>query len=118
VTGGAARPAAGRWGALASHPGPQASTRDSARPVKSARSGAGADLAPGPEPRAGTCRCPPRQDEGTGRALAGYREGGSVARAARAHATVAPALAAGQPGEGIPGCGQRVMLLEGSVMAG
>jgi hypothetical protein len=41
-----------------------------------------------------------------------------VARTAKVRATVAPAPAAGQPGEGTPGCGQRVILLEGSGMTG
>jgi hypothetical protein len=57
-------------------------------------------------------RCSPRAKEGTapatGRPRAGYRVGG----------TVAPAPAAGEPGEGMPGCAQRVMLLDGFVMAG
>lgn len=48
----------------------------------------------------------------------GYREGGTVARTAKVRATVVDVPAAGRPGEGTPGCGQRVTLTEGPVMAG
>ena len=106
----AAGPAAGRRGALACRPGPQASTLHSGRPVKS----------PGPGPRADTGRCPARPEEETapaaGRPRAGYREGGTVARTAKVRATVVHAPDAGQAGEGTAGCAQRVMLSEGSVM--
>ena len=122
VAGGSGgRPGAGRRGGLACRPGPQASTLHSGRHVKSARPGAGAALAPGPEPRAGTGRCPPGQQGaaiGEGRPLGGYREGGTVARIAKVRATVVPAPATGgQPGSGVPACGHRVMVTEGSVMA-
>ena len=88
------------------------------RQVGPARRGAG--LTPGPEPRAGTGRHPPRQEgtaPATGRPWGGCREGGTVARTAKVRAAVAPAPPiGGQPGEGTPGCGQRVIPLEGSVM--
>jgi len=88
------------------------------RQVGPARRGAG--LTPGPEPRAGTGRHPPRQEgtaPATGRPRGGCREGGTVARTAKVRAAVAPAPPiGGQPGEGTPGCGQRVIPLEGSVM--
>ena len=75
------------------------------RQVRPARCRAG--LAPGPEPRAGAGRYPPRQ-EGTapheGRPPGGYREGGTVARTAKVRATVVHAPATGgQPGTGAPG---------------
>jgi len=122
VADGTLPPAAGRWGRLASRPGPQASTRTSARQVKSAPPQAGTGLTPGPEPRVDTARCPARLNKGTalgtGRPRAGHREGGTVARAHAARATVALALrAARQPDEGVPACRQHAALLEGSVMS-
>jgi hypothetical protein len=44
--------------------------------------------------------------------------GAARARTAKVRATVADAPAARRRGEGTPGCGQRVMLIEGSGMAG
>ena len=86
-------PAAGRRGGLASRPGPQGSTRTSVRQVKSAPTEAGTGLTAAPEPRVDTARCPPRTNKGTalgtGRPWAGHREGGTVARARPARATVA-----------------------------
>ncbi len=116
-------PAAGRRTGLASRPGPQASTRTSPRQVKSAPPQAGTGLTPSPEPRVDTARCPSRRNKGTapgtGRPWAGHREGGTVARAARARATVAPASSAGgQPGEGMPAFRQRAALSGGCVMGG
>ena len=104
VADGTLPPAAGRRTGLASRPGPQASTRTSPRQVKSAPPQAGTGLTPGPEPRVDTARCPSRRNKGTapgtGRPWAGHREGGTVACAAWARATVAPASSAGgQPGE-------------------
>jgi hypothetical protein len=61
----AAGPDAGRRGALACRPGPQASSLHSARPVKSARPGAGPGLTPRPEPRVDAGRHPARR-EGAG----------------------------------------------------
>jgi hypothetical protein len=79
----------------ACRPGPQASSLDSGRPVKSAWPGAGTELAPGPRLRP---------------VLAGARRAGTAKRA-----TTAPA--AGPPGAGTPGGGQRVCMLdEGSAM--
>jgi len=116
----AAAPGAGRRGGLACRPGPQASTLHSGPPVKSARPGAGPGVAPGPQPRAETGRCPPGQAGATleeGRPPGGYREGGTVARIAKVPATVVPVPASGgQPGTGVPARGQRVMVAEGSVM--
>jgi hypothetical protein len=116
----AAGPDAGRRGALACRPGPQASSLHSARPVKSAPPGAVAGLTPGPEPRAGASRSPPRQEGaalGQGRPPGGYRTRGTVARTATVRATVVHAPAAGRrPGAGSPGCARRVMLTEGSVI--
>ncbi len=116
-------PAAGRRTGLASRPGPQASTRTSPRQVKSAPPQAGTSLTPGPEPRVDTARCPSRRNKGTapgtGRPWAGHREGGTVARARAARATVAPASSAGgQPGEGMPAFRQRAALSGGCVMGG
>jgi len=65
VADGTLQPAAGRRGGLASRPGPQASTRTSARQVKSTLSQAGTGLTPGPEPRVDTARRPPRTNKGT-----------------------------------------------------
>jgi hypothetical protein len=112
---------AGRRGGLACRPGPQASSLHSARPVKSARPGAGAGLTPGPQPRVDTGRYPPGQEGPApqeSRRPGGYREGGTVARTATVRATVAGAPAAGYPGEGVPGGGQHVMLTDRSGMAG
>ena len=83
-------PVAGRQGGLASRPGPQASTLDSARPVKSARPSPGKD-----HPRTR------------------HPDGGTVARAA----VPSPASSA-PPGMGVPACGQRPALGEGPVMGG
>jgi hypothetical protein len=108
----AAGPVADRREGLACRPGPQASTLHSARHVKLAR--------PGPQPRAGRRRCPPRSGDRTaprqGWPPGGCREEGTVARSVKVCVTAAPAPATGQPGEGVPGCGQHVLLLEGSVM--
>jgi hypothetical protein len=104
-------------GALACRPGPQASTLNSARPVKSTRPGAGAGLTPGPEPRVDAGRYPPRQEGaalGEGRPPGGHH-GGTGARTATVRAPVVPAPA-GQPGTGAPGRAQRVMLTEGSAI--
>ena len=112
----AAGPGAGRRGGLACRPGPQASTLHSGRPVKSPGA---PGLTPGPKRRVDTSLYPPRQEGsalGEGRPPGGYREGGTVAGTAKVRATVAPPPAAGQPGEGMPGCAQRVMLTGGSVM--
>ena len=118
----AAGPAAGRRGRLACRLGPQASSLHSGRHVKPARPGAGTGLAPGPAPgRAGTGLCPPGPEGaalGEGRPPGGYREGGTVARTAKVRATVVPAPATGgQPRTGVPACGQRVTLIDRSVMA-
>ena len=115
----AAGPGAGRRGGLACRPGPQASSLHSGCRVKSARPGAGTGLPPGPGRRAGTGRYPPHQEGPApheGRPPDGYREGGTVPRTAKVRATVVHAPDAGQPGEGTPGCAQRVTLIEGSVM--
>jgi len=119
VTDGPAPPAHGRRGGLACRPGPQASTLHSGHPVKPAS--APTALAPGPRPQAGGCRCPPRQQGAApheGRPPGGYRVTGTVASTAKVRAATAPAPAAWQPGQGMPGCGQRVMLLGGSVIVG
>jgi hypothetical protein len=121
VADGTLLPTAGRRSGLASRPGPQASTRTSPRQVKSAPHSTGAGLTPGLEPRVDTARCPPRTNKGTapgmGRPWAGHREGGTVARARAARATVELALrAARQPDEGVPTCRRRAALPEGSVM--
>ena len=108
---------AGWRGGLASRPGPQASTRTSPRHVKSAPPSTGTGLTPGPEPRVDTAQYPPRTNKGTGRPWAGHREGGTVARARAARATVALALRADRlPDESVPACRQHVALPEGSVM--
>jgi len=121
VADGTLPPAAGRRGGLASRPGPQASTRTSSRQVKSAPPQSGTGLTPGLEPRVDTARCPPRANKGTapggGRPWARHREGGTVARARAARATVASALRTDrQPDEGVPACRQRAALPEGFVM--
>ena len=88
----AAGPAAGRRGGLACRPGPQASTLDSARRVKSARPRAAPGLTPGPEPRVDTGRHPPGQERPTpheGRPPGGHH-GSTVARTATVLATVVP----------------------------
>ena len=60
-----------------------------------------------------------RTNKGTGQPWAGHREGGTVARARAARATVALALrAGGQTVEGVLACRQRAALSEGSVMDG
>jgi hypothetical protein len=116
----AAGPDAGRRGRLACRPGPQASSLHSARPVKSKRPGTvpgRAGLTPVPEPRVDAGRCPAGQEGaalGEGRRPGGHHRG-TVARTATVRATVAPA-ADGQPGSGVPDCGERVMLTEGSVI--
>ena len=116
----AADPDAGRRGALACRPGPQASSLHSARPVKSARPGAGAGLTPGPEPRVDTGRHPARREgpaRHEGRPPGGYRVGGTGARTATVRAPVAHAPAPGRrPGTGSPGCARRVILTGGSVI--
>lgn len=76
-------------------------------------------MTPGPEPRVDAARYPPGQEDPApheGRPRGGYREGGTVARTAKVRAPVVRAPAARQAGEGTPGCAQRVMLSEGSVM--
>jgi hypothetical protein len=89
-------PVAGRRGALACRPGLQASSLHSARPVKSARRGAGLH---------------------EGRPPGGYREGGTGARTATVRAPVAHAPAPGRrPGTGSHGCARRVILAGGSVI--
>ena len=116
----AAGPDAGRLGALACRPGPQASSLHSARRVKSARHGPGAGLTPGPERRVDTGRYPPGQEgpaRHEGRPPGGYREGGTGARTATVRAPVAHAPAPGRrPGTGSPGCARRVILTGGSVI--
>jgi len=100
----AAGPDAGRRGGLACRPGPQASTRDCARQVKSARPGAAGPG--GPQPRAGTGRYLPRPQQAArkrDRPLPGHGE-----RGAAAPATLAAAAAGGQ----------RLVVVEGSVMGG
>jgi hypothetical protein len=109
----AAGPDAGRRGGLACRPGPQASTLDSARPVKSAAHRPG--LTPGPQPRVDTGRCPPRLEDGPVPGEGRYREGGTGARTATVRAPVGPALGR-RPGTGTPGCARRVALSEGSVI--
>jgi hypothetical protein len=121
VADGTLSPAAGRRSGLASRAGPQASTRTSPRQVKSAPPQAEMGLTPGPEPRVDTARCPPRANKGTapgtGRPWAGHREGGTVACAREARATVAPAsYTVREPDEGVPTCRQRAALSEGSIM--
>jgi hypothetical protein len=115
----AAGPGAGRRGGLACRPGPQASTLDSARRVKSARPpGARPGLTPCPEPRVDAGRYPPGQEGPTphgGRPPRGCREGGTGARTATVRAPVVPAPA-GRPGTGSPGCARRVTLAGGSVI--
>ena len=123
VADGTLPPDAGLQSGLASRPGPQASPRTSPRQVKPAPPQAGTGLTPGPEPRAGTARCPPRTNKGTapgtGRLWAGHHEGGTVARTRAVRATVAPAPCdGGQPDEGMSACTQRAAPLQGSVMAG
>jgi len=105
---------------LAFRPGALISTLHSARHVKSTRPGAGAGLAPGLKPRVDTCQCPHGQERtacGEGRPPGGYRKAGTVARGARARATVVPA-ASRRPGTGAAPLGQRVILVKGSGMAG
>ena len=121
--GGRRHTPAGRWpaGRAGLPPGtaginPHLSPPGQVRPAQ-----AGTGLTPGPEPRVDTARCPPRTNKGTapgtGRPWAGHREGGTVARARAARATVALALrAARQPDEGVPACRQHAALPEGSVM--
>jgi hypothetical protein len=79
VADGTPPTAAGRRGGLASRPGPQASTRTSARQVKSAPPGSRTDLTTGHEPRVDTARCPPRVNKktapGTGRSGLGTAKG-------------------------------------------
>jgi hypothetical protein len=119
VAGGALPPAAGRRGGLASRPGPQASPRTSPRQVKSPPPSPGTGLAPGPDATGRYGPVPAPHEQGTGRARAGHREGGTAARARAAPATVVLALCAGrQPDEGVPVCRQRAALPEGPVMAG
>jgi hypothetical protein len=116
VAGGAAlpplRPAAGflagRQGGLASRPGPQASTRDSARPVKSTRHrGGGPDARTEVTGRYGAVPARPEETApGAGR-RAGQCEGDMAARAARA-----PVIVVLTP----PASRQCAALLEGLVM--
>ena len=106
-------PDAGRRGALACRPGPQASSLHSARPVKSARARGGLDARP--EPRSMRPARPPGGAAGrpaaggTARGHGGAHRDG--ARHRRPHARPAR-----RPGTGTPGCAQRVMLTEGSVI--
>ena len=116
----AAGPDAGRRGGLACRPGPQASSLHSARPVKSARPGAGAGLTRGPEPRVDAGRCPPGQ-EGAAPAAGRPRAGTAKGARWRAPRRCAPPSStrpppARRPGAGSPGCAQRVILSEGSVI--
>ena len=79
----------------------------------------GLDTRPRATGRYGPVPAPHEQGDGsgTGRPWAGHREGGTVARARAARATVALALRAGrQPDEGVPACRQHAALSEGSVM--
>ena len=108
----AAGPAAGRRGGLACRPGPQASTLDSARPVKSPSAGAG--LTPGPEPRADRAGARP-----AGRGRPGTRAGrrAGTAKGARWRAprrcappSSTPPAPGRQPGTGTPGPARRVMV--------
>jgi hypothetical protein len=118
--GGGSRPGcqpAGRAGLPPGTAGIQPPLRPP-RQVRPARCRGGLDTPPRATRRCGPA--PARREwvaPHEGRPPGGYREGGTVARTAKVRTTVVHASAR-RPGTGSPGCGQRVILLCGSVMAG